>query len=147
VLTDWFCVTVYHIHDQPVPADGNCTGTLAHLDPYVRGEVPPCDATQPQTCQVGDLAGKHGNRYLELYTSTASGPASFFGNRSIVIHSANAKRLTCASFQITGGNSSVPTSNTTTSGPKASPSSFKSSAAVQYISFGAVAAGLAAFFL
>jgi len=87
------------------------------------------------------------NRYLELYTSTASGPASFFGNRSIVIHSANAKRLTCASFQITGGNSSVPTSNTTTSGPKASPSSFKSSAAVQYISFGAVAAGLAAFFL
>lgn len=87
------------------------------------------------------------NSYLELYTSTASGPASFFGNRSVVIHSANATRLTCASFQITGSNSSVPGSNTTTSGPKASPSSYKSSAAVQYVSFGAVAAGLAAFFL
>ena len=26
------CPLVYHIHDQPVPSDGNCTGTLAHLD-------------------------------------------------------------------------------------------------------------------
>lgn len=52
---------VYHIHDQPVPADGNCTETLAHLDPYIRGEIPPCDNTQPETCQVGDLTGKHGN--------------------------------------------------------------------------------------
>ena len=52
---------VYHIHDQPVPADGNCTATLAHLDPYIRGEIPPCDNTQPETCQVGDLTGKHGN--------------------------------------------------------------------------------------
>ena len=30
---------VYHLHDAPVPSDGNCTGTLAHLDPYQRGEV------------------------------------------------------------------------------------------------------------
>lgn len=50
----------YHIHDQPVPPDGNCTGTLAHLDPFGRGEMPPCDGTSPATCQVGDLAGKHG---------------------------------------------------------------------------------------
>lgn len=52
---------VYHIHDQPVPANGNCTATLAHLDPYVRGEQPPCDPTHPETCQSGDLSGKHGN--------------------------------------------------------------------------------------
>jgi len=52
---------VYHIHDQPVPADGNCTKTLAHLDPTQRGEIPPCDPTTPEECQVGDLAGKHGN--------------------------------------------------------------------------------------
>lgn len=52
---------VYHIHDQPVPADGNCTATAGHLDPYIRGEIPPCDNTQPETCQVGDLTGKHGN--------------------------------------------------------------------------------------
>ncbi len=29
-------VTVYHIHVLPVPEDGNCTGTLAHLDPFIR---------------------------------------------------------------------------------------------------------------
>ena len=52
---------LYHIHDLPVPADGNCTATLGHLDPFIRGEIPPCDNTQPATCQVGDLAGKHGN--------------------------------------------------------------------------------------
>ena len=89
-------------------------------------------------------------RFLELYTSTASGPGAFFGNRSIVIHSANTTRLTCANFQLTGGNTSVPTSNGTTgtsAGPSASPSSFKSSAAVQYVSFGAIAAGLAALLL
>jgi hypothetical protein len=43
---------MYHIH---------CTGTGAHLDPYKRGEVPPCDASKPETCQTGDLSGKHGN--------------------------------------------------------------------------------------
>lgn len=43
-----------------MPDDGNCTATMAHLDPFERGEMPPCDSAQPQTCQVGDLAGKHG---------------------------------------------------------------------------------------
>lgn len=52
---------MYHIHEKPVPSDGNCTGTGAHLDPYKRGEVPICDAGKPETCQVGDLSGKHGN--------------------------------------------------------------------------------------
>ncbi|RPB11882.1 hypothetical protein P167DRAFT_536281 [Morchella conica CCBAS932] len=49
----------YHVHDQPVPADGNCNGTLAHLDPYQRGQTPACDKTAPETCEVGDMSGKH----------------------------------------------------------------------------------------
>lgn len=52
---------MYHIHEKPVPANGNCTGTGAHLDPYKRGEVPACDASKPETCQTGDLSGKYGN--------------------------------------------------------------------------------------
>jgi hypothetical protein len=52
---------MYHIHEKPVPADGNCTATGAHLDPYKRGEVPPCDPTAKETCQTGDLSGKYGN--------------------------------------------------------------------------------------
>jgi hypothetical protein len=52
---------MYHIHEKPVPTDGNCTGTGAHLDPYKRGEVPICDASKPDSCQTGDLSGKHSN--------------------------------------------------------------------------------------
>jgi hypothetical protein len=50
----------YHIHVAPVPDDGNCTSTLLHLDPYIRGDATPCDSSQPATCQVGDLSGKYG---------------------------------------------------------------------------------------
>ena len=50
----------YHIHELPVPSSGDCMGTGAHLDPFQRGEQPPCDPSQPQMCQVGDLSGKHG---------------------------------------------------------------------------------------
>ena len=51
---------MYHIHEKPVPADGNCSGTGAHLDPYKRGEVPICNRGEPGSCQVGDLSGKYG---------------------------------------------------------------------------------------
>jgi hypothetical protein len=150
--------SVYHIHDQPVPANGNCTATLAHLDPYVRGERPPCDPSAPQTCQVGDLAGKYGNipgtgsfqaSYLDLYTSTQQGPASFFGNRSIVVHTANTTRLTCANFQLVGtsGNGTNSTgggSSTTTSPPIAG---YTGAAAQKIVSGAAVVAGLIAFAL
>lgn len=60
---------MYHIHEKPVPADGNCTATGAHLDPYKRGEVPICDASKPETCQTGDLSGKFGNVTAGPYTS------------------------------------------------------------------------------
>ncbi|KAL8712230.1 MAG: hypothetical protein Q9220_003381 [cf. Caloplaca sp. 1 TL-2023] len=145
---------LYHIHDQPVPSNGNCTATLAHQDPYIRGEKPPCDNTQPETCQVGDLAGKHGNitsspfqiSFLDLYLSTHKGPASFFGNRSIVIHTSNTTRLTCANFTLTSGNSSASNStNGTVTG--SSPVPFTGGAAATFISAGAVIAGLAAFLL
>ncbi|KAE8441299.1 hypothetical protein EG329_005529 [Mollisiaceae sp. DMI_Dod_QoI] len=97
---------VYHIHDMPVSADGNCTATMGHLDPTNRGEYHPCEDSQPETCQAGDLAGKHGNitgttftaSYLDLYLSTTPGSPYFFGDKSIVIHTSNTTRLTCANF-------------------------------------------------
>lgn len=75
----------YHIHAKPVPTDGNCTGTGAHLDPYNRGETPVCDASKPETCQTGDLAGKHGKvtaaqfttEYVDLYLATNPADPSF----------------------------------------------------------------------
>ncbi|RYP50978.1 hypothetical protein DL769_010876 [Monosporascus sp. CRB-8-3] len=96
----------FHLHDQPVPSDGNCTGTLAHLDPYQRGQTPPCDMEMPQTCEVGDLSGKHGKlegpratmRFNDKYAALLPGIGAFFGNRSIVIHASDSSRIACANF-------------------------------------------------
>ncbi|EKJ76721.1 hypothetical protein FPSE_03132 [Fusarium pseudograminearum CS3096] len=96
----------YHIHVDPVPDNGNCTATLAHLDPFARGEDPPCDAEKPESCQVGDNSGKHGKitsdpfetEYIDYYASTKEGIGAFFGNRSFVLHYANKTRITCANF-------------------------------------------------
>ncbi|KAI9764009.1 MAG: hypothetical protein M1840_008957 [Geoglossum simile] len=137
----------YHIHDQPVSANGSCLTTLAHLDPFRRGEDPVCDSSRPQTCQVGDLSGKYGkitsdpyehryftpsskpqyyNRmecltsfysYTDLFASTKSGIGAFFGNRSIVVHFPNKTRIACANFHLKSGNV---TNITSTSAPTAS---------------------------
>ncbi|PHH85800.1 hypothetical protein CDD83_11149 [Cordyceps sp. RAO-2017] len=96
---------IYHIHVNPV-VDGNCTKTLTHLDPFNRGEKPPCDASAPQTCQVGDLSGKYGSvtqdpfvaEYVDPFTSLKEGDQAFFGNRSFVFHFGNTTRITCANF-------------------------------------------------
>ncbi|KAL4730537.1 hypothetical protein ACLX1H_002573 [Fusarium chlamydosporum] len=96
----------YHIHVDPVPDNGNCTATLAHLDPFARGEEPPCDPEKPASCQVGDNSGKHGKitsdpfeaEYIDYYASTKEGIGAYFGNRSFVLHYANKTRITCANF-------------------------------------------------
>ncbi|KAI9726029.1 MAG: hypothetical protein M1828_002037 [Chrysothrix sp. TS-e1954] len=91
---------MYHIHDMPVPADG---------------EYYTCDTSNPQNCQVGDLAGKHGmvmssptfsTSYVDPYLSTDPSSPYFFGAKSIVVHSGNTTRLTCANFMM-GSNSSA----------------------------------------
>ncbi|KAK0738149.1 superoxide dismutase [Schizothecium vesticola] len=96
----------YHLHDQPVPMDGNCNGTLAHLDPYQRVQAVACDMMNPQTCEVGDLSGKHGKldgpssmkSFVDMYATLVAGIGAFFGNRSIVFHSASSARIACANF-------------------------------------------------
>ncbi|KAF5544064.1 cytosolic Cu Zn superoxide dismutase [Fusarium mexicanum] len=111
----------YHIHVEPVPENGNCTATLAHLDPFARGEEPPCDPEKPASCQVGDNSGKHGKitsdpftaDYIDYYASTKEGIGAYFGNRSFVLHYANKTRLTCANFVnlnpgVIDGNYTVP---------------------------------------
>jgi hypothetical protein len=150
---------VYHIHNLPVSADGNCTVTMGHLDPTDRGEYHPCENTQPETCQAGDLAGKHGNitgavfqaNYLELYLSTTPGSPYYFGDKSVVIHSSNTTRLTCANFTLVA--SSTNTTSTSSSTPSGTvsttPSAFMGAAVRGSVSgaFGFVAAVLGAFFL
>jgi Cu/Zn superoxide dismutase len=110
----------WHIHNLPVPANGNCTATTGHFDPTNRGELYMCDASKPETCQAGDLAGKHGGKimtantfstsFVEPYLSTQSGSAYFFGGLSFLLHSSNTTRLTCANFVQVNGSSMAPNS-------------------------------------
>ncbi|KAI0525988.1 superoxide dismutase [Xylaria bambusicola] len=98
----------YHLHVNPLDASGNCTNTLAHLDPFIRGEDPACNSTHPATCQVGDLSGKYGKitadpfkaKFHDDFTAMKEGPGSYFLNRSIVVHFANKTRITCANFTV-----------------------------------------------
>ncbi|KAI3337779.1 superoxide dismutase [Ustulina deusta] len=98
----------YHVHVDPVDVSGNCTNTLAHLDPFIRGEDPACNSTNPASCQVGDLSGKYGKitsdpfnaKFHDEFTAMNEGPGSYFLNRSIVVHFANKTRITCANFTV-----------------------------------------------
>ncbi|KAI0445966.1 superoxide dismutase [Xylaria telfairii] len=99
---------IYHLHVDPVDASGNCTNTLAHLDPFIRGEDPACNSSQPASCQVGDLSGKYGKitsdpftaKFHDNFTAMSEGPGSYFLNRSLVVHFANKTRITCANFAV-----------------------------------------------
>ncbi|KAJ9139503.1 hypothetical protein NKR19_g7421 [Coniochaeta hoffmannii] len=98
----------FHIHEKPVPTDGNCTGTGAHLDPYLRTQVPACDSAKPATCEVGDLSGKYGavgsnsssvvKIFNDPYVALNPADKQFFGNLSFVVHDASSARIACANF-------------------------------------------------
>ncbi|PLN84373.1 superoxide dismutase [Aspergillus taichungensis] len=104
----------YHIHVNRVPEDGNCYATGGHLDPYKRTDTPPCDINAPETCEVGDLSGKHGPiwaangesfdiLYTDYFISNEAGSPAFFGDRSLVVHAADNTRLNCGNFEVVGG--------------------------------------------
>jgi hypothetical protein len=98
----------------------------------------------PQTCQVGDLSGKHGpitsDPFLASYTddfaSTVEGLGSFFGNRSLTLHFANVTRITCANFTLEGNSvgGGEGGSNTSTT---ANATATKSGGPIQYTGLGA----------
>ncbi|EUC29604.1 hypothetical protein COCCADRAFT_106100 [Bipolaris zeicola 26-R-13] len=117
----------WHIHALPVPSDGNCTATLGHLDPTNRGELYMCDASLPETCQVGDLAGKHGGKitsegsfevqFVDPYLSVEQGSEGYFGGLAFVLHTGNTTRITCANFEVVqGGNATGGVGSPTQSG-------------------------------
>ncbi|ABN64745.2 Cu/Zn superoxide dismutase [Scheffersomyces stipitis CBS 6054] len=92
----------YHVHEHPVPTDGNCTGTLAHLNPF-GGSV---NATDAAGKEVGDLAGKHGNiegqsadlSYVDDYLSLNPDNKAYIGGLSVVVHLLDNTRIACANI-------------------------------------------------
>ena len=146
---------VYHIHDMPVPGDGNCTSTMGHFDYTNVGEYYTCDTSNPQNCQTGDLAGKHGmimtsptfsSGFVDTYLSTDPSSPYFFGQKSIVIHASNTTRLTCANFMMSGG---AGTSTMPSGGASSTPSSpmatFTGVAATKSVAGGLFAGAVALF--
>ncbi|CAN9281369.1 unnamed protein product [Alternaria sp. RS040] len=117
----------WHIHALAVPADGNCTATMGHLDPTNRGELVMCDSALPETCQVGDLAGKHGGKimtegsfstsFVDPYLSVVEGSSGFFGGLAFVLHTGNTTRITCANFELVSGGNGTSAPNGTTGMP------------------------------
>ncbi|CAI4214500.1 unnamed protein product [Parascedosporium putredinis] len=96
----------FHLHEFPVPASGDCAGTGGHLDPFGRTQEPACESDWPESCEVGDLSGKHGTvegtsdeySFHDLFTSLNPANDAFFGDKSIVLHNNNGDRVACASF-------------------------------------------------
>ncbi|KAG0058896.1 hypothetical protein BGZ90_004711 [Linnemannia elongata] len=98
----------YHIHVKQVGANNNCEATGGHLDadPAKPGVVP-CDPYAPDTCEEGDLSGKHGNlevtpkgdlhlKYIDRQLKF-TGDATTIVGRSLVIHN-NGTRIACANI-------------------------------------------------
>ncbi|KAL5355559.1 Alpha/Beta hydrolase protein [Aspergillus floccosus] len=100
----------YHIHEKPVPDNGDCWATGKHLDPYGRTDTPPCDIKNPVSCEVGDLSGKHAPafvgysgtfdvRYTDFFLSNTPGTPAYYGNRSVVVHAPDGSRVNCGNFE------------------------------------------------
>lgn len=106
---------LYHIHEKPVPADGNCTATLGHFNPY-NGTT---DGATDALMEAGDLSGKHGvingtsinTSYIDQYLSLNPEDPAYFGGLSVVVHFANTTRLACANItSVASSLSEVPAS-------------------------------------
>lgn len=97
----------YHIHEFPVPADGNCEAVGLHFNPY--NAPADCDSQKDDSyCQVGDLAGKHGyinttcfeTNYVDEYLSLNKKSNSYIVGKSVVFHFENMTKLACANIEI-----------------------------------------------
>lgn len=123
---------MYHIHEHPVPVDGNCNATGGHLNPF-HGSI---SATDLQNKEVGDLSGKHGMINGPNFQATFSDPylslnpqnPAYVGGLLIVIHFQNNTRLACANITLLSptngtavngtavGNNTISTTNSTLTG-------------------------------
>ncbi|CAG8492461.1 13361_t:CDS:2, partial [Ambispora gerdemannii] len=100
-LTNKYMSYAYHIHERPVPPDGNCDGTLGHLSPNGVPDSFQCNPANPAACQEGDLSGKHGKapgvlsgkfsqEYYDEFLKWEESNSTIFG-RSVVFHFPNSK--------------------------------------------------------
>ncbi|KAI9593831.1 superoxide dismutase [Syncephalis fuscata] len=101
----------YHVHEKPVPADGNCTATGGHFDPYGKKGAK-CTKQTLNDCELGDLSGKFGKvkfgstqkndykwvTYVDPTITLDKGENGILG-RSIVVHNPSGDRIACANIE------------------------------------------------
>lgn len=98
----------YHVHTHPVGADGDCSVTGNHLDPFNAGSKLPCNPLEPELCETGDLSGKYGKissaqntasqQYIEPFLKFSPPRQSILG-RSVVLHAPNSStRIACGNI-------------------------------------------------
>ncbi|CAH6722557.1 cell surface Cu-only superoxide dismutase 5 [[Candida] jaroonii] len=92
---------MYHVHEAPVPSDGNCTGTKGHLNPY-GGNI---KSNNTDEKEIGDLSGRYGTlegttkiSYVDQYLSLNPDSEAYIGNLSVVVHLADNVRYACANI-------------------------------------------------
>ncbi|GEQ70171.1 hypothetical protein JCM33374_g3847 [Metschnikowia sp. JCM 33374] len=93
---------MYHVHEKPVPSNGDCLATLGHFNPYNGSMSAPSAASK----EVGDLSGKHGlingtsvhTRYIDPFLSLNPNDDAYFGHLSVVVHYKNSTRIACANI-------------------------------------------------
>ncbi|KAG8827217.1 hypothetical protein FRC19_004736 [Serendipita sp. 401] len=105
----------YHIHQNSCITQDlsrDCTLAGSHYDPYGAGKKNPykCDDNDPETCEAGDLSGKHGVlRVHDLVGSEVSGYFDEFVsldgvnsvlNRAVVVHTLEGARVACGDIQL-----------------------------------------------
>ncbi|KAI5295931.1 hypothetical protein KEM52_006413 [Ascosphaera acerosa] len=103
----------YRIHTGHVK-DGSCASAGPLFDVYQSGGAGHCDVRNPATwsaCAIGDLSGKHGplphdhfmTEYLDDFLSLNTANPAFFGDKSLVVTSANGTVLNCGNFSMAWG--------------------------------------------
>ncbi|ANZ77051.1 BA75_04342T0 [Komagataella pastoris] len=111
----------FHIHEFPVPENGNCTATGGHFNP-LHANASLCNASDWSTCESGDLSGKYGKingthftkHEVDPYISLNSTSDLYIGEgRSIVFHYANSTRFACANLTIVDDETASSVANAT----------------------------------
>lgn len=104
----------YHIHENPVPANGDCNAVGNHFNPF--SAPPVCDEQIDDSyCQVGDLSGKHGwidttcfeTKYYDPYLSLEEGNPAYVVGKSVVFHYANLTKFACANIKLASSSRSI----------------------------------------
>ncbi|KAH7056831.1 hypothetical protein BKA57DRAFT_451738 [Linnemannia elongata] len=144
----------YHVHVKPVGPNYGCMATEGHLNPF-NGSLP-CNKANLTACEIGDLAGKHGNivptedgtfptiSYIDTQLSFTEPANGALVGRSIVIHN-NGTRVACGNLVVDGY--TAPAANGTSTGAATNPTATGKNSAAKLVGSAALTGVVALFMM